>query len=220
MLQTRIQITNLNAETTCWILKPILFLLLSWISNLRGRRVIRLIRIYFPFSRKDCLGTAHVNQGRACHQSHSTEKPANSLFTWTLLSKNFVSLVYQDGNPTCISTENCRTRNGSLMWCKKTEKCEVKKCGKNQLLQFTLKRLVFRKPLCQPPERNFMGSSFLWDPDATSFLKEKPKVQSLRQLMMHWQKNNLPKTQTKANNPPDTHAYNETHTHTPQKKPH
>lgn len=38
MLQTRIQITNLKGETTCWILKPVLFLPSGWVSNLGGRR--------------------------------------------------------------------------------------------------------------------------------------------------------------------------------------
>lgn len=39
MLQTRIQITRLKGETTCWILKPVLFLPLGWVSNLKGSSV-------------------------------------------------------------------------------------------------------------------------------------------------------------------------------------
>lgn len=38
MLQTRIQITNLKGETTCRILKPVLFLPSGWVSNLGGRK--------------------------------------------------------------------------------------------------------------------------------------------------------------------------------------
>lgn len=56
MLQTRIQITNLNGETTCWILKPALFLLLSWVSNLRRRRVYQADQNLLPILQEGFSG--------------------------------------------------------------------------------------------------------------------------------------------------------------------
>lgn len=56
MLQTGIQITNLNGETTCWILKPVPFLLLSWVSNLRGRRVYQADQNLLPILQEGLSG--------------------------------------------------------------------------------------------------------------------------------------------------------------------
>lgn len=56
MLQTGIQITNLNGETTCWILKPVLFALLGLVSNLRGRRVYQADQNLLPILQEALSG--------------------------------------------------------------------------------------------------------------------------------------------------------------------
>lgn len=66
---------------------------------------------------------------------------------------------------------------------------------------------MFRKSLGQPPERNFMGSRFSWDPDATSFLQTGPKVQSLRQ------KKQSPKKPKQKQTTPLVHTHTIKHTH-------